>query len=340
MGFTHFPNGITSFGIPQYGGGLGPIGIGCGDIYYVVTSKASSNLYYQRLKENGIPGSDIFTTLALAYAATTGDQNDVIAVTPGAYTVTAELEWANDQTHLIGLGGPNQRYCPTTATGGAVKFYCATTGIDSILSISGDYNQFYGFQTQNTYSATTNRADIIIGGKNTYMNSVHARGGNGANQLNHADGGVPLIFESAGGDGFFAERCQFGTAGNNARTLGAGAVLFESVSSAYAPLFKECRFEMNSDTDASSNPKLIHLAADYAINALLLFERCSFYVRSDTGIKMDYAIVDACTTQHQIGLMDCISIGIDYWCNVADYTFTNTADAVGYGGKGIVITTG
>ena len=337
MTITNFPDGISSWGITLHGGG-GPFGVGCGDVYYVVDTK-TSNPYYDKLIAGGAKGKNIFTTIASAYAATTTGQNDVVALTPGVYTVTAELEWANDSTHLVGLGGPNQRYCPTTATEGAVKIYCATTATDSILSISGDYCQFYGFQTQNTFSITTNRADIIIGGKNTYMNNVHARGGNGANQLNHADGGVPLIFESGGGNGFFAERCQFGTAGNNARTVGAGAVLFESVSSAYAPLFRDCRFEMHSETDASANPKLIHLAADYAINALLMFERCSFYNLSNDGINLDYAIVDACTTQHQIGLMDCMMIGIDYWSNVAAYTFTNNADAVGYGGKGIVITT-
>ena len=42
-------------------------GIGCGNIKYMVTEKATAtNLYYKRLVQNGVKGSDIFTSLVAA----------------------------------------------------------------------------------------------------------------------------------------------------------------------------------------------------------------------------------------------------------------------------------
>lgn len=282
-------------------------------------------------------------TIAAGYASMTADQNDTLLLLPSAFPVTESLTWAKSQTHIAGIGGPNQRYCPTTPTDGAIQVKCTTTSIDNIFNVTGHYCEFYGFQTMNTFSANANRCDFLISGKNTYFNRMRPRGGNGADQLNHADGGVPVIFEGAAGagNGFLAELSTFGSAGNNARTVGAGAILFEGGAvCAFSPTFRNCTFEMRCETSGSANPKLIHLAADYAVDRLLLFDNCSFYNFYENLAAMpDYVIVDACDTTHMIGLKDCFMYGFDYWSNVAKYCFTNKADAVGYGGKSITITT-
>jgi len=321
--------------------GLGP---GIGEIKWLVPAASATSQYRTQLRTWGVDEGDMYTDIVPAEDALVANRNDVLLVMPGAYTMTASLTWDKDQTHMIGLGGPNQRYCPTTATSGAIQFKCVTTSIDSMFAVSGNYCQFQGFQTMNTFSSNANRCDFLISGKNTYFNRMRPRGGNGANQLNHADGGVPVIFAgSAGaGNGFLAENSIFGSAGNNARTVGAGSVLFEGGAvCAFSPTFRNCGFEMRCETSGSSNPKLIHLAADYAVDRLLLFDQCTFYNFYENLAAMpDYAIVDACTTTHMIGLKDCFMYGFDYWCNVATFCFTNTADAVGYGGKSITITTG
>lgn len=312
--------------------GVGP---GVGKIFHVATA---SSAYETLLKERGFNTSEIFDTIAEGYAACTASRHDVVCIWPGTYTVTASLAWAKSQTHLVGMGGPNQRYGPTTATTGDVKIYCATASVDSILSITGHHVQLRNFQTQNTYSDNANRCDIQIAGKNTYMNGVHARGGNGANQLNHADGGVPLIVSSgtAGyGNGFLAENCIFGTSGNSARTVGAGAVLFEGGAAAgFNPVFRHCTLEMRCETSGSSDPKLVHLAADYAVDRMLLFDNCVFYsMWENMGGKVDYAIVDDCATTHSIVLRQSTMVGIDFWCNVNTYCFTDIAEATDQGGE-------
>jgi hypothetical protein len=243
----------------------------------------------------------------------------------------------------MGFGGSNQRYCPTTATTGAVKIYCATTSIDSILSVTGDYVCIYGVQTQNTYSSNANRCDVQILAKNTYIKNCHLRGGNGANQLNHADGGVPLIVASGtagAGNGLLVENTILGTSGNSARTVGAGAVLFEGGAAAgFNPKFKDCTLEMRCETSGSSNPKLVHLAADYAVDRVLEFDHCLFYAFYENhGGKMDHAIVDACTTTHDIVLRGgCSLVGIDKWCDVATHCFTTDPLCHTNGGEALAV---
>lgn len=319
--------------------GLGP---GMGDIFYLVPTDASTARYKSWLEAGGVEGDHIFSTFASAYDATTACRNDVVAVLPGTYTVTASDTLDKNQTHVIGLGGPNQRHVPTTATNGTVKFYCATTGIDSIFSVTGHYIQLHNFQTQNTYSSNDNRCDIEIKGKNTYMKGIFSRGGNGENQLNHADGGVPLIIATGtagAGNGFTAEDCIFGSAGNSARTVGAGAVLFEGGAVAgFAPVFRNCTFEMRCETSGSTDPKLIHLADDYAVDRYLLFDNCFFYnFWENMGGAPDYVIVDACATTHSIVLKNSTQMGFDNWCDVATYCFTDMPAADDEGGKAAAV---
>ena len=314
--------------------GLGP---GIGEIQYVAPAASATSQYRTQLQSMGV--DPIEETIAAAEAKMVTSRNDVMLVAPGAYLVTAELEWDKSQTHLLGLGGPNQKHCPTTATEGAIQIKNVTTSIDSIFSVSGNYCQFHNIQTMNTFSHNANRADFIIGGKNTYMKGVRPRGGNGANQLNHADGGVPLIFEASSGNGFLAEDCFFGSAGNNARTVGPGAVLFEASAGSFAPVFRRCTFEMRCETNTST-PKLIHLAGDYSLDRYLLFDDCFFYnFWNNLAGKPPTAIVDACATTHAIVLKNCSQFGFDAWCDVATYCFTTSPIANTDGGEALAVAT-
>jgi len=311
--------------------------MGIGQKWYVDAENGSNG-------NSGKTAGTALATIAAGYATMTGDQNDTLFALPGAYAPIASLAWDKNQTHLIGVGGPNQRYCPTTLTDGAIQVKCTTTSIDNIFDVTGDYCRFEGFQTMNTYSAAANRCDFLITGKNTYFYRMRLRGGNGANQLNHADGGVPIIFAGAAGagNGFLAEYSAFGSAGNNARTVGAGAVLFEGGAiCAFSPTFRHCTFEMRCETGSSSNPKLIHLAQNNAVDRLLLFDKCDFYnFYINLGGLASYVIVDGCGTTHLIGLKNCFMYGFTYWSDVAKYCFSNLPAGNGYGGKAVVITTG
>jgi len=312
------------------------LGPGVGDIHYLVEEDSA---YYSWLRDDlRQESSKIHHTLAAGEAALTANRNDCLLTYPGDYVSTAEVEWDKSSAHLLGMGGANQKHCPTTAIDGAVRFYCATANVDSILSISGHHVQLQGFQTMNTYSDADNRCDIIIGGKNTYMKNIRPRGGNGANQLN-ADAGIPVIFEAGGGNGFLAEKCFFGSAGNNARSAGPGSVMFEASAGSFAPVFRQCTFEMRCETNTSV-PSLVALAGNYSVDRYLLFDDCFFYnFWNNLAGKPPTAILDDCATTHAIVLKNCSQFGFDAWCTSATYCFTSSPIANTDGGECLAVAT-
>ena len=78
---TNFPNGITSFGIPVFGGSIPPF---TGQYLFVDYVNGSDG-------NDGSPGTPM-KTLAAAYAKTTSGKNDVIfLVGDGDTTATQRL---------------------------------------------------------------------------------------------------------------------------------------------------------------------------------------------------------------------------------------------------------
>jgi hypothetical protein len=314
--------------------GIGP---GIGAIKYLVPDSSATSQYRTFLRDMGVGYGDMFTSLAAGYAALTEDRNDVLLAFPGTYTSTASLAWDKSQTHLIGVGGPNQRYCPTTPTEGAIMLNCSTANVASIIDVTGHHVQIQGIQTQNTANDADNVCDIKVRGKNLFLKHCHLRGGNGAAQL-AADAGIPLYVDgssaSYSANGLLAEDCIFGTSGNDKRTAGPGAVMFKgSASSCFNPVFRRCTFEMRCETSGSANPQLIDVE-QAAVDRMLLFDNCVFYAFwENLAGKMDYAIVDGCTTTHMIVLRQSTMAGIDFWCNVATYCFTDIAEATDQGGE-------
>ena len=336
---------LTVNGIPI----LGNLPVGTGYVVHVVEN-VTTDPYYKRLVESGVDRNDIVSTLAAAYAKLTDDRGDTVLIYPGLYTVAATLAWDKDNTRIIGVGSPNQRNGRTAGTDpGIVAIRCSTSGVDNILNVTGDFVQIHGIDTMNTYTSNDNRCDLLVSGRNIFVSNCCFRGGNGANQLNHADGGVPVIFASGTSGAGHAARfvnCHLGNSSNDARTVGPGAVLFETGTTGFEGYFIEfidCVFEMRCETTGSANPKLIHLAGNYCIDRYLLFKNCLFYNFWINHVgKMDYAIVDADGATHDIVIKNCTAIGIDFWSNVATHTWVDNACTTsgqgGLGGIGVVAT--
>lgn len=327
MGLTHFPHGISSFGIPIYGGGL--IGPGAGKVFHLVTSKVSTNLYWNKLNEDRVDPNTIFSSLTDAYAAMTSDQNDALLVYPGNHLQTASLTWAKNATKIIGVGSPNQAYQPRTLTSGGVRLATTTANVAEILNITGHYVEMYGIGTENYADDADNLADVKITGKNFYAESCSFRGGDATTQVATDGAGVPLIFAtdvSGGANAAYFKNCVIGSSGNTTRTKGPSCALFSggTTSTGFGIMFEDCRFSSRCETATSDNVCQIRLGnATSSVDRELYFKRCLFYnFTANFGTGLTNGIDDQCTTTHSILLHGCLYHGILSPSNVATFCFT------------------
>jgi len=276
-------------------------------------------------------------TFNCGYAQLRTEKNDTLFCVPGAspFTSTASKTISLNNINIVGLA-PNQRHSRTAATdGGAVAFRCVTSDVDSLFNITGNSVRMYNIETMNSYSSNANRCDIRIAGRSPYFEGCGFRGGNGASQLNHADGGVGIIFAlsvAGAGNGARFKDCHFGNSSNDARSLGASWVLYESGGVAgYFNEYIDCVFDTRIETTSAVVAGIVvaYLSARY-----VLFRNCFFYNFWQNHVgKADYVIYDQSGNTHDIVLMNSAFLGFTAAANTTTYVFTNTANAASEGGK-------
>jgi len=275
-----------------------------------------------------------------AYSLLRDDKNDALMVIPGPspITVTGSLEIAKNGVSIVGLA-PNQHHARTAAIDkAACAIRCVTSGVDSIFNITGNGVRLYNLDTMNTYTHNDNRCDIRVAGRASYFEGCGFRGGNGANQLNHNDGGVAVIMATGtagAGNGARFKDCHFGNSSNDARSLGASWVLYEGtdVVAGFFNEYIDCIFDTRIETVSAIVGGII-LAARFAADRYMLFRNCFFYNFWTNHVdKANYVIYDLAGNTHDIVLMNSAMAGFDAWANTGTYVFTNMADAGTMGGK-------
>jgi hypothetical protein len=319
MGFTNFPHGITSFGIPVLGGALP---VGTGKIRHLVAAKASTDVYYSLLQQWNVDEADIYSSLTTAYGDMTTNQGDTLLVYPGNHVQTASLTWDKDNTRIIGLGTWNQRQQPSTLTTGAARLTCTTAAIAQILYITGDYVSMYNIGTMNSAADTGNLYDVLIASRNFYAENCSFRGGNTSTQNTAATAGIPLGI----GAGYAARfvNCQIGQSGNATRTTGPGFVKF--ITGGHGGIdFINCDFQMRSET-TGANPSGF-LVQQTSLDRLTRFIACSFYNFSENwGDLPDYLFnIDQTTTFDILLMGGCGMIGFDV---VSDNAHVKTSQPI------------
>lgn len=340
MGISNFPHGISSFGIPVFGGG---IPAGPGKVFHLVKSKASTDVYYSYLLENSIDDSMIYDSLSSVYDQMTSGQGDTLLVYPGNHIQTASLTWDKDDCRIIGMGSPNQLPGTTSPITGSVVLSTATTTVGSVLNITAHHLYMRGVQTMNNAAATTNYCDVMIGAgsRNLLFENCGFRGGSNTTQCQNATAGIPIWVANAAtaGNGTKFVNCWIGSSGNTTRTKGPGCIYFAAGSAKGLNFeFENCRLSTRIETNNSDDVCMVHLAGNYASDRYLLFKDCLFYnFWENKGGLLDFAIKDANGTSHDTILMNCAMVGIDAWSNVPTHTWTNIANAESDGGKGIVV---
>lgn len=313
MGLTNFPFGVTSFGVPIYGNGIGPIGIGMGDIYYMVVAKTTANLFYQKLIANGISEGDIFTSLATAYAATTASQNDVIVATPGAYDETAELAWSNPYTHLVGLAGPNAMgdyYEP------GVVIYTDTTQVANVINLTGHNSQFYNVAIQNAGNHAENIAALRLNAYGCYFGNVGLMGMMTANQDSEATAAA-LYIHTDGHTPIF-DNCVIGQDVWGTRDAVNSGVVYFSGSQPNDGLFRNCIFKSISKTATCA---MIAAPAANDVGRGWIFNNCTFHNFADDDTQMNQVFYGGAASAYPwpVILHNCMAQGYDRWTDNTDY---------------------
>lgn len=339
MGYTNYPHGITSFGIPIHGSG-GLFGPGCGEIFYLVGTKADSDIYYKHLKNNGMDDSKIFATLATAYTACTSGRGDVIVAMPATYTVTASLTWDKDNTHLVGAGGPLSRGAMSGTTGD-VLFNSTTITVASIIDVTADHVQFHNIQLRNAgANASCLTALKLSAGRSFYAEGCQFVGHAAATQVATA-ATSSLWFYSASTLrpwGAYFKDCKIGDAGEVVRT--AGSVIYFSGTTAYTPkyiTFDHCVIEGWCQTASVAT---VDFSANYCIDRYVLFDNCLFYNYYVNNAGTATEVFDnGCGTTFNVLLKDCMQQGHAAWNTTGlNYFYGNSAAAGATGGLATALT--
>jgi hypothetical protein len=312
-----------------------------GDVFCVVADRADN--YYKHLTKMGITLSSIFTDFQTAENMMTTDSGDVLVLFPGQHTVTSSTTWDKDVTYIVGAGPKYQAYQPSTLTNGGTRLTCTTAAVSEIINITGHYVTLKGFGTQNTVSSTTSYGDIRVSGKNTVLDEMSLRGGNGANQLANIGVGVPLIVDTSvagAGNALLVQNSVIGSSGNSARTKGPGCVQFVggTANTGFGMHFKNNTFSTRIETASNNSVGLIQLlTAGSSADREILFENCGFYnFWENLASALTYCFRDACTTTHQIILQNCWgNKGITNWTDATTYLSSSTAAPNAAGGIGV-----
>jgi hypothetical protein len=170
MGLTNFPNGITSFGVPIIGGGLG-IAATQGNVWHVKPYSGNDG-------NIGTTPDQAFKTLAQALASATANQNDMVlmyqesntAATTTDYQATA-LDWNKSGVHLIGVGA-------APLIGSRVRIAQKSTAltISDLMTISANnclianLEIYQGVASAAPATTNTCRALVVSGQRNKIVN--------------------------------------------------------------------------------------------------------------------------------------------------------------------------
>lgn len=283
MGETHFSGPLIVDGVPLLPSGA-PI---TGKVYFVDYLNGSDS----NPGTNELP----FKTILNAYNMTVDGQGDVIYLKSGTgattYThrMTAALDWANHNTHLIGLCAPTgisqrARISETAAVAAAGAL------TDALITVSAENCIFANVQV---YKATTVAAShcIDVTGNRNYFENVHFAGIAGA--LAYAVGGsASRSLYITGGENLF-KHC---TIGIDTVSKAGSQVELAFASNAPRNRFEDCEF-LSFHTAAGGNGALFVSIPASGIDRTVVFKDCLFNNPSVSsgGLAMTAAMSVAAT---------------------------------------------
>ena len=239
MGYTNFPNGITSMGVPIHGPGNFPYD-SPGQHFFVDVTDGSDSF-------SGTEWTRAKKTIEAGYALCTTNKNDVLHIlgSASAYPSTAILTFDKDYTHIVGhtagiVGGGRVRITNTVTT--------ATAG-EVVHSGTGCVFDNLHFQWGDSATAASVVGFAISGnGRNLYR-GCHFEGPIDATVAGGT--AIRMVTITSSQDNTFSG-CTFG-----ARTIlsgsAAGAIVSFNGSNNTGNVFKDCLFLAYNSTTTSAS---------------------------------------------------------------------------------------
>lgn len=303
MGYTNFPNGITSLGIPL----PGVMPSIAGKWFFV-------NGAYGSDSNKGTSISKPLKTLSKAYALCTSGAGDGICIistdtgTSASTTVyeTAKIDWSKSSITVFGM-------CAPTHFGQRARIANASTatGLAYIVDVQGHNNAFYNIQFANWGTDNTALSAVkVSGNRNYFQNCYFVNAGYVAGE-NLRD------LWLTGSDNHF-EDCSFGVC--TVETTGAtrcNVMLNGDGSTTCAEtLFRNCRMYIYSQDNTQGSVR------SYDANScagIILFENCTFMAAPGSTAEPSYVFIGTAPTALNAILFvkDCwrFNIGASGWSN-------------------------
>lgn len=166
MTYTNFPDGVTSFGIPQVGGAIPPFN---GTWYFVDPAHGSDG-------NEGTNAQSPFATLTRAFNLCVSGRNDVIVLygdgtSNGTARLSSTLNWNKNATHLIGVTAPVPQFgrarISTTST---------ATVFSPLVNVTASGCNFYNLSTFYGFSNASTQICWVEAGERNYYANVHFGG--------------------------------------------------------------------------------------------------------------------------------------------------------------------
>lgn len=161
MGLTHYPHGISSFGIPVMGGGGIPAT--GGKVFFVNYGAGRDGV------GAGINAANPFKTINYALSQCTTNNDDVICLMGSATHVLTEMLTVDiNRVHFVGIDGSNGRYYGQNAKV-SLGVTTAATDIGTILN-TGVRNSFTNIKFMNSNTVAQGIYCFVEGGEYTVIN--------------------------------------------------------------------------------------------------------------------------------------------------------------------------
>ena len=327
MSYTHFPHGITSFGVP-----VGPNTQGLtGDAFFVTAADSTTNKF-RTWAEANLPHDKLFTTVADAEDACVAGRNDTVYVFPGTYTTTTSLTWDKCNTHLVGLGGPLSQ----GGVGNGVFINTETAAQAQVIDIQGDQCMMYNVHLRNAGANATNYTALkVSNGENFYAEGCQFTGMAATTQVTCTTGSSLWFYSTDNSNKPWGARfvnCRIGSASETIRT--AGFVILFSGAIAYAPKyikFDGCTIEGYCATDTCA---AVHIDAHAVVDRYVWFNGCLFYNFSVNNATAMNQVFDNADAGRSLGILvtNCAAKGYTSWDTGSTRTWgCFGADNTGYG---------